>query len=930
MKSKLFLISLFLMAVFGNAFGALTADYDINTDNSAQGLVYLSPEEKNINDISDSEWTTKAGLNRTDVNRTEVFDECWIYAKPTQGYRFREWEGRMANSQRKNFGNAQKRKITYEEANGYLIFALFDKIYDPQLKGVPAYFTVLVDGKEVKPDLNGDYYIAKGKPVKLTWDDEINCTFDATMTPVGNERSVEFTMPGNDLVIPLTSVTISDGTTEIKPSAFKECEKLTSVSIPNTITSIGKSAFQDCSSLKRIDLPLTLTRIDANALKNSGLTDAYYVGHKKEWNNVSVENSAFDPAVAVHWNYKVTFDANGHGGTAPESQEGYSGCDKVIKPNDLFELGYVFGGWYTDEACNNKFDFEKSPEDDLTLYAKWTPNDNIITFNTMGEGVEVPQQTVKTDELVTEPPIQNQGSRCIEGWYKDDNLSKPYDFSTPVKEQMTLYAKWVTAICSATVNVNKPEGGTCKLIDANGRENPFGHVLPGSYTLKIAANEDYTFSGSYTMHNRTTQMSLMPYEFHGTSYSSEINLTENIDLEVNVTFTKAPTVAISTKNDGVATGCSYTLLDGVKPTPHSYTDGSSLLKVDDGTEMFWSDQYDLTLAIKKGDYGCVGTIDNNGVKTPITNDQTSYTIVPHGSISISLFFYDNMKTYTLTFKNGDADHATITQTFGTAVNAPANPTREGYTFAGWDKPIPATMPAENMTINALWKKNITITANSDARVYNGKPLENGEFTNTSLEEGDKFESVTITGSQTNVGTSVNVPSAAVIKNAGGEDVTDNYDITYVNGTLEVTPKATVVKADDLMKEHDAPDPTLTATVTGLVMGDEATVISYSLSRDKSGSPEGEKAGSYTVTPTGSATQGNYTVTYETGLLTIAPKKGDVNGDESVDNTDIQIVAAVIFSGIYVPVADVNKDNVVNVADIVAICDIMNPAVIINF
>ena len=60
--------------------------------------------------------------------------------------------------------------------------------------------------------------------------------------------------------------------------------------------------------------------------------------------------------------------------------------------------------------------------------------------------------------------------------------------------------------------------------------------------------------------------------------------------------------------------------------------------------------------------------------------------------------------YTITVKpeNGKAD-ITITQDYGTAITAPADPTREGYTFIGWDKEIPTTMPAENITLKARWK-----------------------------------------------------------------------------------------------------------------------------------------------------------------------------------------------------------------------------------
>ena len=60
--------------------------------------------------------------------------------------------------------------------------------------------------------------------------------------------------------------------------------------------------------------------------------------------------------------------------------------------------------------------------------------------------------------------------------------------------------------------------------------------------------------------------------------------------------------------------------------------------------------------------------------------------------------------YTITVKpeNGKAD-ITITQDYGTPITAPADPTREGYTFIGWDMEIPTTMPAENITLKAKWK-----------------------------------------------------------------------------------------------------------------------------------------------------------------------------------------------------------------------------------
>ena len=88
----------------------------------------------------------------------------------------------------------------------------------------------------------------------------------------------------------------------------------------------------------------------------------------------------------------------------------------------------------------------------------------------------------------------------------------------------------------------------------------------------------------------------------------------------------------------------------------------------------------------------------------------------------------------------------------------------------------------------------------------------------------------------------------------------NYETASTTVTLKVTPKAVTVTADNKSKTYGAADPELTATVSGTLDND---TVRYTLSREK-----GEAVGTYAITPTGKASQGNYTVSYVLGMLRI--------------------------------------------------------------
>ena len=83
--------------------------------------------------------------------------------------------------------------------------------------------------------------------------------------------------------------------------------------------------------------------------------------------------------------------------------------------------------------------------------------------------------------------------------------------------------------------------------------------------------------------------------------------------------------------------------------------------------------------------------------------------------------------YTISFDtDGGSTIAPITQDYNTDVTAPEAPTKTGYSFTGWDKEIPATMPAEDMTIKALWTVNTyKLTYVVDGEVYKEYEVEYG-------------------------------------------------------------------------------------------------------------------------------------------------------------------------------------------------------------
>ena len=153
------------------------------------------------------------------------------------------------------------------------------------------------------------------------------------------------------------------------------------------------------------------------------------------------------------------------------------------------------------------------------------------------------------------------------------------------------------------------------------------------------------------------------------------------------------------------------------------------------TGTFTVNQYKVTFIVdgkvvkeETLDFGTTITAPENPTKVGHTftdwNPAVDTTVPSHDVTYTAQF---SVNQYTITFDtDGGSEITPVTQDYNTAVTAPANPTKTGYTFAEWDKEVPTTMPAEDITIKALWTINVyKLTYLVDGEVYKEYEVEYG-------------------------------------------------------------------------------------------------------------------------------------------------------------------------------------------------------------
>ena len=267
-----------------------------------------------------------------------------------------------------------------------------------------------------------------------------------------------------------------------------------------------------------------------------------------------------------------------------------------------------------------------------------------------------------------------------------------------------------------------------------------GKLGGSSDAIQIIVKKGSTFtapmSGGLTRPDGNTGSYFMWLDGNGNSYAPGASVPADVT-ELTVQWT-APTYTVTlnagdgTINSGDVTSYTYgvgaTLPTDVTRTGYTFKGwydnenltGSPVTAIGDtetGNKEYWAkweiNQYTVTVKPENGKADITITQDyGTAITAPADPTREGYqfngwdkafpTTMPAENLTITAKWKVN--SYTITFDTtGGSEIAPITQDYGTAIVAPADPTREGYTFIGWDMEIPTTMPAENITLKARWK-----------------------------------------------------------------------------------------------------------------------------------------------------------------------------------------------------------------------------------
>lgn len=472
----------------------------------------------------------------------------------------------------------------------------------------------------------------------------------------------------NHLIQAKTSISgdyaVVDGTKSIADYAFSGCSSLTGISVPEGLVSIGDYAFTGCSSLETMYIPSTVTIIGEYCCKNATfLNDVYYNGCEKEWNRIDVapNNDYLLNAIFHFTHYYITWVVDG-----VETAERIKVGDAVSVPDDPSKDYYTFSGWDKQVPAT-------MPEQDYVITAQFTPIAYNATFVIDGETFATVSYTVET-ESIENPALP-----------KRDGYTESWESYTLTPGGITVNAIYTADIYNAVFTVDGATVSTISYTVETESITPPEIPEKAGYTSKWA---DYEL----TIGGITVDAIYTPITYHAT-FVIDGETVSKVPYTVETNAIVAPTLPVregytekwedyELTIGGITVNAIYSI------NPHTVTWNV------DGEET--TDNYNYGDTIVK----------------PADPEKEGYTFmgwtpsVPATVPDMDLTFTATwqVNNYTVTW-DVDGEITTETYDYGTSINKPANPVKEGYTFVGWTNDVPATMPANDLEFVAEWSVN---------------------------------------------------------------------------------------------------------------------------------------------------------------------------------------------------------------------------------
>ena len=427
---------------------------------------------------------------------------------------------------------------------------------------------------------------------------------------------------------------------------------------------------------------------------------------------------------------EVRFEGNGVSVNSIIIEEGeaISNFQRPIRPN------YEFEGWYLDASFNLPVPERLTPQEDITLYAKWTRLYN-VNFNTdSGSSIATIISRENSNFNLSQISNPTKANHVFDGWYLDEAFTRFAPSDITINDDVTIYAKWLR-ILNVSFNTNGGSNLGSLSLNENSRlsitditiPSKTNHQFDGWFLdeeLTILVPSVITIEDNITLHSKWIRLNRIVFN---TNQGSSI---ETVTLEANTSFNldqiENPEKAYH-RFEGWYFDAIFTL-----PAP-------SVLTPSDNVTLFakWIETYNtITFVTNQGSSIDPLKIDEEEpldlslIQIP-TKDQHNFegwyldvelTIpAPEDEIlneDLTLFARWSLKQFTISFmSNGGNNIETIKQDYGSTVTAPSAPIRPGYSFKGWytnqelTQPYTfTTMAAIDLTLHAKWEIEIyTIT-----------------------------------------------------------------------------------------------------------------------------------------------------------------------------------------------------------------------------